>query len=350
MFTIEAVSDQFDQQIQQRIDDKTKPLGALGRLESLALTIARVQGKETLEITRPTMLVFAGDHGIAASGVSIAPSEVTAQMLLNFARGGAAINVFCRQLGWELELIDCGILQPLEGLKPGDCGKEIVNCRLGAGTNPIHRQAAMTLGAVHQGFELAKGRVVHHHSLGCNLLGLGDMGIGNSSSAAALMAAMLGLEAGDCVGRGTGIDAATLKRKTMLVEQALVQHHDELTDTYNKLACLGGFEIVQMTGAILAAAELRMLVLIDGFIATAAALCAVELMPACRDYLVFAHASAERGHQRMLQHLKAEPLLDLGMRLGEGSGAALALPLVQAAVNFYNDMASFAEAGVNKVV
>ncbi|MGI1986696.1 nicotinate-nucleotide--dimethylbenzimidazole phosphoribosyltransferase [Shewanella glacialipiscicola] len=347
-FQISPVSNAQDQMIQQKIDLKTKPLGALGLLESLALQIARVQGatlpQDTLKIAHPTLLVFAGDHGIAAQGVSIAPSEVTRQMVQNFAHGGAAINVFCRQVGFKLEVIDCGILTPVEGVEG------IINQRLGAGTEAIHLAPAMALNTVDKGFVMARDLIERHHQAGCNLIAFGEMGIGNTSAAAAIMAAMMQLNVADCVGRGTGINAETLARKLALIEQALQLHQHALTGPKAVLACLGGFEIVQMTGAILAAAERKMLVVIDGFIATAAALVAVNIAPNVRDYLIFAHQSDEQGHLRMLDFLQAKPLLSLGLRLGEGTGAALALPLIQAAVNFYNQMASFSDAGIEAVV
>ena len=347
-FKISPVSNAQDQMIQQKIDLKTKPLGALGLLESLVLQIARVQGatlpQDTLKIAHPTLLVFAGDHGIAAQGVSIAPSEVTRQMVQNFAHGGAAINVFCRQVGFKLEVIDCGILTPVEGVEG------IINQRLGAGTEAIHLAPAMALNTVDKGFAMARDLIERHHQAGCNLIAFGEMGIGNTSAAAAIMAAMMQLDVADCVGRGTGINAETLARKLALIEQALQLHQHALTGPKAVLACLGGFEIVQMTGAILAAAERKMLVVIDGFIATAAALVAVNIAPNVRDYLIFAHQSDEQGHLRMLDFLQAKPLLSLGLRLGEGTGAALALPLIQAAVNFYNQMASFSDAGIEAVV
>ena len=347
-FQISPVSNAQDQMIQQKIDLKTKPLGALGLLESLALQIARVQGatlpQDTLKIAHPTLLVFAGDHGIAAQGVSIAPSEVTRQMVQNFAHGGAAINVFCRQVGFKLEVIDCGILTPVEDVEG------IINQRLGAGTEAIHLAPAMALNTVDKGFAMARDLIERHHQAGCNLIAFGEMGIGNTSAAAAIMAAIMQLDVADCVGRGTGINAETLARKLALIEQALQLHQHALTGPKAVLACLGGFEIVQMTGAILAAAERKMLVVIDGFIATAAALVAVNIAPNVRDYLIFAHQSDEQGHLRMLDFLQAKPLLSLGLRLGEGTGAALALPLIQAAVNFYNQMASFSDAGIEAVV
>lgn len=353
-FQISPVSKAQDPLIQQKIDLKTKPPGALGQLESLALQIARVQATDSqqtdqpqntvLKIVQPTMLVFAGDHGIAAEGVSIAPSEVTRQMVQNFAHGGAAINVFCRQVGFTLEVIDCGILTPVEGVKG------IIDQRLGAGTGAIHLEPAMALETVDKGFAMARDLIERHHQAGCNLVAFGEMGIGNTSAAAAIMAAIMQLDVIDCVGRGTGINSETLERKLMLIELALLLHQSALTGPKSVLACLGGFEIVQMTGAMLAAAERKMLVVVDGFIATAAALVAVQIAPNVRDYLIFAHQSDEQGHLRMLEFLQAKPLLSLGLRLGEGTGAALALPLIQASVNFYNQMASFSDAGIEAVV
>ncbi|MGI2192413.1 nicotinate-nucleotide--dimethylbenzimidazole phosphoribosyltransferase [Shewanella baltica] len=353
-FQISPVSKAQDPLIQQKIDLKTKPPGALGQLESLALQIARVQATDSqqtdqqqntvLKIVHPTMLVFAGDHGIAAEGVSIAPSEVTRQMVQNFAHGGAAINVFCRQVGFRLEVIDCGILTPVEGVEG------IIDQRLGAGTGAIHLEPAMALETVDKGFAMARDLIERHHQAGCNLVAFGEMGIGNTSAAAAIMAAIMQLDVIDCVGRGTGINSETLERKLMLIELALLLHQSALTGPKSVLACLGGFEIVQMTGAMLAAAERKMLVVVDGFIATAAALVAVQIAPNVRDYLIFAHQSDEQGHLRMLEFLQAKPLLSLGLRLGEGTGAALALPLIQASVNFYNQMASFSDAGIEAVV
>ena len=353
-FQISPVSKAQDPLIQQKIDLKTKPPGALGQLESLALQIARVQATDlqqtdqpqntVLKIVHPTMLVFAGDHGIAAEGVSIAPSEVTRQMVQNFAHGGAAINVFCRQVGFPLEVIDCGILTPVEGVEG------IIDQRLGAGTGAIHLEPAMALETVDKGFAMARDLIERHHQAGCNLVAFGEMGIANTSSAAAIMAAIMQLDVIDCVGRGTGINSETLERKLMLIELALLLHQSALNGPKSVLACLGGFEIVQMTGAMLAAAERKMLVVVDGFIATAAALVAVQIAPNVRDYLIFAHQSDEQGHLRMLEFLQAKPLLSLGLRLGEGTGAALALPLIQASVNFYNQMASFSDAGIEAVV
>jgi len=348
-FTIKTISDQFDQQIQAKIDGKTKPLGSLGQLETTAKNLARVQamitGKvDSVVIKHPSLIIFAGDHGVASEGVSIAPSEVTGQMVANFATGGAAINVFCRQLGWRLSIVDAGILNaPATQLK-------VINQRLGSITQPLHKAPAMTLATVEQGFSLASDLIKQTKAHGSNLVAFGEMGIGNTTSASAIMAAIMRLSAEETVGKGTGVSDNVVLKKQKVVAQALKLHHDKLAEPMQLLACLGGFEMVQITGAMLAAAEETMHILVDGFICTAAAMVAIQINPAVKDYMIFAHCSGEQGHQKMLQCLDVEPLLNLGLRLGEGTGGALALPLIQAAAAFYNDMASFEEAEVTNVV
>lgn len=348
-FTIEPVSKQFDDQIQAKIDGKTKPIGALGQLETTAKNLARVQAMVTkkmtsLVINSPSLIIFAGDHGVASEGVSIAPSEVTGQMVANFATGGAAINVFCRQLGWQFSVVDAGILnEPAPELK-------VINQRLGCITQPIHKAPAMSLATVEQGFVMAKALIKETKNNGSNLVAFGEMGIGNTTSASAIMAAIMHLSAEETVGKGTGVSDDVVLKKQNVVEQALKLHGDKLADPMQILACLGGFEIVQITGAMLAAAEEQMHILVDGFICTAAAMVAIQINPAVKDYMIFAHCSGEQGHKKMLQWLSVEPLLNLGLRLGEGTGGALALPLIQAAAAFYNDMASFEQASVTNVV
>lgn len=348
-YKIQHVSNQFDQEIQAKIDGKTKPLGALGQLEVVAKQLARVQALstnkvDTLTINKPQLIIFAGDHGVASEGVSIAPSEVTGQMVANFAKGGAAINVFCRQLGWQLSVVDAGILQaPDEQL-------QIIDQRLGTTTAPLHTTQAMTLETVEQGFSLAKQLIQQTKEKGSNLIAFGEMGIGNTTSASAIMAALMQLSAKETVGKGTGVTDDVVIKKQQVVEQALTLHKDKLSDPKQMLACLGGFEIVQITGAMLAAAQEKMHILVDGFICTAAAMVAIQINPAVKDYMIFAHCSGEQGHTKMLNWLEVEPLLKLGLRLGEGTGAALALPLIQASVAFYNEMASFEQADVANVV
>ena len=354
MFDIQALSCQHSAEIQAKIDGKTKPLGALGDLEQLAKKIAQIQlannkansfelSQQKLSIKTPHLTVFAGDHGIASEGVSIAPSDVTSQMVANFAIGGAAINVFCRQFGWQLSVVDAGILHAPAASLP------VINQRLGNITKPINQQAAMTNSQVEQGFEFAKQHIANISQTGCNVVAFGEMGIGNTTIASAIMAALMKVPASEVVGRGTGVSDDVIKKKQQVIEQALALHSESLVDAKAVLRCLGGFELVQITAAMLAAAENNMVIIVDGFICTAAAMLAIELNANVKGYMVFAHCSGEQGHQKMLQWLNVKPLLNLGLRLGEGTGAALALPIIQAAVGFYNDMASFADAEVTDV-
>jgi nicotinate-nucleotide--dimethylbenzimidazole phosphoribosyltransferase len=348
-FSIKKITNEFDEQIQARIDGKTKPLGALGQLEETAKTIARVQFSQSnniaqpLCINNPCLFIFAGDHGVAAEGVSIAPSEVTSQMVANFATDGAAINVFCKQVGWTLSVVDAGILSPAKSYLG------VIDQRLGAITQPFNVSQAMSQEQVELGFEKATTLIKSTHERGCNIIAFGEMGIGNTTSASAIMSAVMNISAKESVGRGTGISDEVVKKKQQVIEQALKLHQDNLNNAKDVLACLGGFEIVQITAAMLAAAEQKMLVVVDGFICTAAAMLAIELNVNVKDYMIFAHCSGEQGHQKMLDYLKVKPLLNLGLRLGEGTGAALALPLIQASAAFYNDMASFAQAAVTDV-
>ena len=343
MFDIKPVIRLNEKSIQDKIDQKTKPPGALGVLERLAKQLALVIAEDdNIEINQPTMLVFAGDHGIAEEGVSIAPSAVTQQMVLNFLNGGAAINCFCQTSNMDIEVIDAGILLPIEDSR-------LTSQSLGNGTKNIAKESAMPISAVEEGIKLGAKVAYKKIENGVNVLGFGEMGIGNSSSAAAIMAATLSLPASDCVGRGTGVSDEVMNKKLSLIQQALELHEGQLDSPLDILANVGGFEIVQMTGAMLAAAEKNCIILVDGFIATAAALVATRINNNAADYMVFCHQSNEKGHQLMLQEMNAQPLLSLGLRLGEGTGAALALPLLRAAASFYNDMASFQSAGVEAV-
>ncbi len=347
MFNIATLDPSKDKLIQNRIDQKTKPQGALGQLELLAKQMAKIQNKasvnlDRVEINRPTMLVFAGDHGIAEEGISIAPSAVTQQMVLNFLNGGAAINCFCRTNNMALEVIDAGILLPIDDPR-------LTLQSLGLGTQNFSKQAAMQIEQVEKGLKLGATVAYKQIESGCNLIGFGEMGIGNTSSASAIMAAILNLRAEQCVGRGTGISDEVLQKKINLVQQSLELHKNKLDNPLNILACVGGFEIVQMVGAMLAAAERKSIVLVDGFISTAAALVASKINKNVREYMVFCHQSNEQAHQLMLKEMQVTPLLCLDLRLGEGTGAALALPLLRAAACFYNEMASFASAGVDAV-
>ncbi|MDO9599062.1 MAG: nicotinate-nucleotide--dimethylbenzimidazole phosphoribosyltransferase [Azoarcus sp.] len=330
--------------LQHKIDQKTKPPGALGRLEALALQIGLIQHTLTPELLQPHIMVFAGDHGAARVGVSAFPQDVTWQMVENFLAGGAAINVFSRQLGLGLTVIDAGVNHDF-GRRPG-----LIDAKMGPGTANYLEQAAMT--AEVRDAALARGRELAHAlaANGCNCVGFGEMGIGNTASASLLTHCLIGSAAGadlaTVTGRGTGLDDAGLVRKRALLEQALVRG-GKPADPLSALAEYGGFEIAMMAGAMLGAAEKRVTLLIDGFIVTAALLVAQRIAPQILPYCVFAHRSKEPGHTLQLTHLGVEPLMELDLRLGEGTGAALAFPLVQAAVNFLNDMASFESAGVS---
>ena len=341
LFNIESTAGPLAQRLQSKIDGKTKPLGALGQLEELAQQIGLIQRTESPQLTAPQMLVFAGDHGAAKAGVSAYPQDVTWQMVENFLAGGAAINVFTRTYGLPLAVVDCGVAH--------DFGERdnLINYKLGAGTENYIEAPAMTAVQCAQAIENGAALVEQYAKAGCNVIGLGEMGIGNTASASLLTHCLSGEPLDICVGRGTGLDDAGLNRKQQLLANALART-GELTDPAEALRQFGGFEIATMVGVILAAAERRMVVLIDGFVVGAAALVASKLYPAVRDYCVYCHRSAETGHRVQLAAMNAIPLLDLGMRLGEGTGVALAWPLVQGAVAFLNEMASFASAGVSE--
>ena len=340
-FPIQMPDQGLAQALRQKIDGKTKPLGALGRLEVLALQIGLVQGSLSPRLSRPVVLVFAGDHGIAESGVSPYPQAVTQQMVLNFLNGGAGINVFARQTGMQIRIVDAGV-NHVFGKVAG-----LVDAKVAMGTRNFLHEPAMSQAqcaqAMQNGAALAQAEI----AAGSNVLAFGEMGIANTSSAAALMAVLCGLPLAQCAGRGTGLDDAGLQKKIAILEQALQAHQLDTAEPMQVLATFGGYEIAMMAGAMLAAAERKALLLIDGFITSAALLVAARLQPAILEYCVFSHCSGEAGHALLLEQLRAKPLLDLGLRLGEGTGAALAYPLVEAAVNFLNEMASFESAQVS---
>jgi len=319
------------------INNKTKPLGSLGVLEQMAKQIGLVQQTTAPVVSDPAILVFAGDHGVVAEGISAFPQDVTWQMVENFLAGGAAINVFAEQNGIALTVVDAGVnhdFGPREGL---------VDMKVAHGTRNFAQQAAMSTEqcalALERGMQLAAG-------LPGNVVGFGEMGIGNTTAAAALMHRLTGTPAAACVGAGTGLSAEGVLHKQRVIEAA-ARLHAQASQPLDVLAAFGGFEIAMMAGAMLKAAELRKLLLIDGFIVTSALLVAARMQPNILDYCLFSHCSNEQGHRQMLEALNGRPLLNLGLRLGEGTGSALALPLVHAAVNFLNRMATFASAQVS---
>lgn len=328
--------------VQQRIDHKTKPLGALGRLEALMLQLAMIQGHEAVALHAPQLVVFAADHGIAAQGVSAYPPEVTAQMVINMLSGGAAVSVLARQHGLALTVVDCGVNAEI-AMRPGLVSAKVVGAS--HGTADSTTATAMTTAQCAQA--IANGQALLK-SLDGNVLLLGEMGIGNSSAAALLMSRLTGLPLSDCVGRGTGLDDAGLARKIATLQRALDRHADARAPlaAMAALAALGGLEIATMVGAVMQAALERRVIVVDGFITTAAVAVAAQLAPAVLERCVFSHCSAESGHARWLSILGVTPLLDLALRLGEGSGAALAWPLLKSAELLLAEMASFESAGV----
>ncbi|WP_208601526.1 nicotinate-nucleotide--dimethylbenzimidazole phosphoribosyltransferase [Caballeronia fortuita] len=335
-----ALDRAIENELRRVVDMKTKPPGSLGRLEAIALRMGLIQRTTKPRIERPAMIVFAGDHGIAKEGVSSYPQEVTAQMVANFLAGGAAINALSRSVGMTLEVVDAGVATPI----PIDHGYERLS--LGLGTRNFAHERAMSRETALEGIARGAARVRHHASLGTNVIGFGEMGIANTSAAACLMSRLCELPIDECVGRGTGLDDRGLAHKRDVLSKALALHRDD-ADAIDTLATFGGFEIAMMTGAYLAAACEGMTILVDGFIATSALLIASKITPDVLDYCVFAHASDEAGHRRMLAYFDAAPLLQLDLRLGEGTGAALALPILRAAVAFVDEMASFESAGVS---
>jgi len=332
---IEPISNpNLEQWVRRRLDMLTKPPGSLGRLEDLALRVALIRGEMAPSISRKRMTVFCADHGVTAEGISPYPSEVTRQMAANFVKGGAAISVLCRQLGIECVVVDAGML--------GGSSEGVVDGKIAEGTRNFAVEPAMTRAQAEASIALGFSRVVP-----LDLLGAGEMGIGNTTAAAALLAAFTGADPADCAGRGTGIDDAGLARKADVIRRALSLHGPDPKDGIGTLAAVGGFEIGAIAGYVLGAAASRTPVVLDGFIACSAALVVRAICPAALDYVIFAHRSAERGHDRMLAELGAAPLIDLGMRLGEGTGAALGMQLIDSAIHLYLEMATFADAGVS---
>jgi len=320
------------------IDNKTKPLGSLGTLERLARQMGLIQESVAISVDRPAILVFAGDHGVVGEGVSAYPQDVTWQMVENFLSQGAAINVFARQNDCALHVVDAGVAHEF-GPRPG-----LIDRKIAAGTRNFAQAPAMSDAQCASAIGAGAALVAE---LAGNVIGFGEMGIGNTTAAAALMHKLAGIPVAECVGAGTGLSADGVLHKQRVIEAAAALHATA-ADPLDVLAAFGGFEIAMMTGAMLQAAQQRKVLLIDGFIVTSALLVAARIEPAILDYCVFAHCSDEAGHRRMLDALGAKPLLQLGLRLGEGTGAALALPLLHAAANFLNQMATFASASVSE--
>jgi nicotinate-nucleotide--dimethylbenzimidazole phosphoribosyltransferase len=329
-------------QAQARLDRLTKPVGSLGRLEEVAARYAMLSGEMKPAVPRGAVFTFAADHGVAIEGVSAYPREVTPQMVLNFLRGGAGVNVLARHVGVEVRVVDIGVAYDF-GVVPGLIQKKIM-----PGTSNFLKQPAMSREQAEQAMMVGVELSTEAVSQGIGLIGTGDMGIGNTTASSAMTAVMTGRSAAEVTGRGTGIDDAAHARKITVIRQALATHRPDRADPMGVLSKVGGLEIAGLAGLILGAAACRVPVVLDGFISGAAALIAVGLQPRCREYLIASHRSVECGHQAILDHLDLKPLLDLGLRLGEGTGACLGMQLVFAAVKIMTEMATFGEAGVSE--
>ncbi len=336
---LESLGSQKSLLIQSSFDQKTKPQGSLGRLEELAAQIGKIQDREQPSLDRPSLLLFAGDHGVAgAHSVSPYPQSVSAAMLRNLAEGGAAASVLSRQLGWELVLINAGTLEALESSR-------ILDRRIAPGTRDFCQQRSMDKDQYERALEIGADVLRAQYRAGCRLLALGEMGIGNSAAAAMIIHSLCEQPLQRAVSRGAGCNDQELERK-LGVLQAARDFHGPLSDVDLILQTYAGFEMVMVAGAMMEAAALRVPIVIDGLIISSVALAAVKAQPALKDYLIFAHKSAALGHQAILDELGVKPLLDLEMRLGEGTGAALVLPILQSAVALLAEMASFASAAV----
>ena len=326
--------------LKEKIDLKTKPLGALGGLETLAQQIGEVQQTLTPRLIKPTILVFAADHGIAAAGVSAYPAAVTVQMVLNFLAGGAAINVFCKQHQINLQVIDAGVNHDFE------YHPKLINAKISYGTRNLLNHAAMTSNQLQRCFAKATQSVEDVAAQGTNIIGFGEMGIGNTSSASLLMSCLTKIPLAQCVGRGTGLTTDGLAHKLATLTKAQ-SFHGSTEDPMEALATYGGFEIAQICAGMLSAYKNNMLILVDGFIATVAYLYAHRINPNLSSHAIFCHQSNEQGHQLLLNYLGAKALISLDLRVGEGTGCALAYPLIQSAVLFLEEMASFESANIS---
>ena len=329
------------QSIQDKIDGKTKPTGSLGKLEQIAFQVASVFQTVTPEIKKPTIVVFAADHGIALHGVSAYPQDVTRQMVANFLEGGAAINVFCRQHKIDLKIIDSGVNYDFP------TNTELLNCKIAKSTQSFLHGAAMSNIELQLCFEKGKQIVDLIAKNGSNCIGFGEMGIGNTATAAVLMSLLTEIPIEECVGRGTGLNDTKLKEKNIILKKA-IENYSGSTDLNEVLAYFGGFEITQIAAGMLAAFENNMLILVDGFICSVAFLIAKTMNPTIQQNAIFCHQSDEKAHRKLLDYLNAETILKLNLRLGEGTGCAVAFPIIQSAVAFFNEMASFENAGVSQ--
>lgn len=329
-------------QAQARIDRLTKPIGSLGRLEELAARYVMITGETKPKVPKGAVFTFAADHGVTAEGVSAYPSAVTPQMVLNFLRGGAGVNVLARHVGVEVRVVDIGVAFDFEAA-PG-----LIHRKVMSGTNNLLMEPAMSPVQAEQAIQVGIELAAEAAQQGIGLIGTGEMGIGNTTASSAIAAVITRRPVSEVTGRGTGIDDASHARKIDVIQRALDLHRLDSTNVVEVLAKVGGLEIGGLAGVMLGSAAARIPVVLDGFIAGAAALIAVGLQPRCKDYLIASHRSVERGHQAILDHLGLKPLFDLDLRLGEGTGACLGMSLVFAAIKILTEMATFDEAGVSE--
>jgi nicotinate-nucleotide--dimethylbenzimidazole phosphoribosyltransferase len=339
--TIPALDEAAMRSARARQDALTKPRGSLGKLEELSIQLAGMKADPFPAIERKAIIVMAADHGVAMEGVSAYPREVTAQMVLNFLRGGAAINVLARQAGARVTVVDIGVAVDFEPMS------ELIQRKVICGTRNLAQGPAITRAEAEQALQVGIDVLNEEAARGLDIVATGDMGIGNTTPSSAIAAVMTGLPVSQVVGRGTGIDDTGLERKVKVIEGALAVNQPDLKDAMDVLHKVGGLEIAGLAGMMIAAASRRIPIVLDGFISTAAAMIAVGLAPAVRDYLISAHQSVEVGHRAMLKHLNLTPLLDLNLRLGEGTGAALAFHLIEASTRILREMATFDETGVS---
>lgn len=340
--TIPLIDKQAAKQAQARQNRLTKPPGSLGRLEEISLQLAGMKADPMPEISKKAVIVMAADHGVALEGVSAFPVEVTRQMVLNFLHGGAAINVLARQAGAVTHIVDIGVASDFDPSLPGLWRRKIAY-----GTRNMAKEPAMTSAQAEQALACGMEVLAEIAEKGLDVIATGDMGIGNTTSSAAIVSVMAGLPVDKVTGRGTGLDDAGLLRKTQVIEQAIAVNQPDPNDPMDVLRKVGGLEIAGLAGVMIAAAARRIPVMVDGFISTAAAMIGVELVPEVRHYLFGAHRSVEIGHQVMHRHLGLTPLLNLNLRLGEGTGAVLAFHLLEAACRLLREMTTFDEAGVS---
>lgn len=340
-FHIERPDERLRPAITDKINNLTKPKGSLGLLEETALQVALVQ--QTLEpaLHKPQNIIFAADHGIVEEGVSLSPKEVTWQQLSNFLHGGAGVNFLCRQHGFELKIVDAGVDYDL----PYEKG--IIDMKVCRGTRSYLHEAAMTQEEMDLCIERGAEVVRRCHEEGSNVLSFGEMGIGNTSSSSLWMTYFTGIPLEQCVGAGSGLDREGIRHKYEILKRSM-EHYDGDGSATDIIRYFGGLEMVMAVGAMLQAAELKMLILVDGFIMTNCLLAAMQLCPAVKDYAIFGHCGDESGHKLVLEHLHAKPLLHLGLRLGEGTGAICAYPIVESAVRMINEMDNFAHASITK--